>query len=102
MQRITVNQKLLDAINAKAARETFKADRQALVDAIVVEVDGKFFDGDERSQDRMARAIGMMLDDETTAWVLADNTPTQVTKAELLQALRLAGAEQTRLWVLQG
>lgn len=35
----------------------------------------------------------------TVTWVLADNTPVAVTAAELAEALKLAGAEQARLWV---
>ena len=82
------------------AREAFKAQRQILVDSIKVVVGGKVFDGDETSQTRMARAITVLLEGETVLWVLADNTPTQCTKAELIEALRLAGEEQTRLWVM--
>ena len=80
--------------------EAFKAQRQILVDNIKVTVGGRVFDGDEVSQTRMARAAVAMTDTETVLWVLADNTPTQCTKAELIEALRLAGEEQTRLWVM--
>ena len=100
MSRITVNQALVDELNAKAERDTFKAERQKLVDAIKVVVNGKTFDGDEVSQGRMARAAVAMTDTETVLWVLADNTPTQCTKAELIEALRLAGEEQTKIWVM--
>lgn len=82
------------------SREDFKAQRQILVDAIKVTVGDKVFDCDEVSQGRMARAAVAMTDTETVLWVLADNTPTQCTKAELIEALRLAGEEQTRLWVM--
>lgn len=85
---------------AAEAREAFKAQRQLLVDAIRVTVGDKVFDGDEVSQGRIARAAVAMTDEETIQWVLADNTPTQCTKAELIEALRLAGEEQTRLWVM--
>ena len=81
-------------------RETFKAIRQEQVNAIRVTVDGMVFDGDETSQTRMARAIAVMDDIETTTWVLADNTVAQVTKEQLRQALRLAGEAQTAIWVL--
>lgn len=50
----------------------------------------------------MARAIlGLQADgnDATVTWVLADNSVIQATAAELREALRLAGAEQARLWV---
>lgn len=66
----------------------------------MVTVGDKVFDGDETSQTRMARSIVAMTDTETVLWVLADNTPVQVTKAELTEALRLAGEEQTRLWMM--
>lgn len=82
------------------AREAFKAQRQTLVDNIKVTVGDKTFDGDETSQTRMARAITVLLEGETVLWVLADNTSVQVTKEELIEALRLAGEEQTRLWVM--
>lgn len=82
------------------AREAFKTQRQTLVDNIKVTVGDKTFDGDETSQTRMARAIVAMTDTETVLWVLANNIPVQVTKAELTEALRLAGEEQTRLWVM--
>lgn len=87
------------------AREDFKQNRAKAVATIVVEVvdqltgDSILFDGDEVAQTRMARAALVMDDDETTLWVQANNEPTQVTKAHLTEAVRLAGAEQTRLWV---
>ncbi len=99
MSRITVNQALVDELNAKAERDAFKAGRQALVDNIKVTVGDKTFDGDETSQTRMARAIAVLLEGETVLWVLADNTPVMVTKEQLSEALRKAGEEQTRLWV---
>ena len=74
--------------------------RQAEVNAIVITTaSGKDFDGDEQSQDRMSRAINAMNTLETTLWVLSDNTPTMVSREELQEALRLAGAAQTAIWV---
>lgn len=81
------------------AREDFKRDRAVAVESIVVEVDGLLFDGDEVAKGRMTSAIVTMSDTDVCTWVLADNTAVQVTKEQLLEALRLAGAEQTRLWV---
>ena len=89
--------------NPDRLRDEFKAQRQAAVDAIKVTVNtGKVFDGDELSQTRMARAIvGMQAAGAPTIrWVLADNTPTEVTLAEITEALVLAGEEQARLWVM--
>lgn len=81
------------------AREAFKFSRSVVVESIKVTVGDKVFDGDETSQTRMARAIVVMTDTETVLWVLADNTQVQVTKAELTEALRLAGEAQTQAWV---
>ena len=81
------------------ARVAFKSSRSAAVESIKVAVGDKVFDGDETSQTRMARAIVAMTDTETTIWVLANNTPVQVTKDELTEALRLAGEAQTQAWV---
>ena len=89
-------------VEALRLREEAKQARQAAVDAITVEVNGKVFDGDETSQTRMSRAIfGMQATgQETITWVLADNTVTQATQAELTEALCLAGARQAELWVI--
>lgn len=84
-------------------REELKAERNAKVAAIVVTTStGKAFNGDETSQTRMARAIvGMQAANATTIrWVLADNTDTEVTLAELSEALVLAGQAQAAIWIL--
>ncbi len=88
---------------AEVAMSEAKTDRAEAVARITVEVDGMVFDGDEKAQDRMARAITMfqasnLPDDYTTAWVLADNTVAQVTVNQLAKALLLAGQKQTELW----
>ena len=85
---------------AQAELDKAKADRAEAVANIKVTVDGMVFDGDEASQTRMARAITASQPEEKTNWVLADNTIAEVTREQLQQALKLAGAEQTKLWVL--
>lgn len=75
-----------------------KAEREDYVKRIVVEVDGMMFDGDEVSQDRMARSIIALDLGEKVQWVLADNTIAQVTRAQLREALRKAGIAQTAIW----
>lgn len=77
----------------------WKAQREQAVSLLRVEVDGLVFDGDEDSQNRMARAVAAadsLL--ETTEWTLADNTVVTVTVQQLKTACRLAGEEQTRIW----
>ena len=75
-----------------------KSERADYVSKIIVEVDDMLFDGDETSQDRMARSIIALNDGETVQWVLADNTIAQVTKEQLREALRKAGTAQTSIW----
>lgn len=82
-----------------------KAERARSVASLTVEVDGMVFDGDETAQERMARTVtaatatGASMDD-TTTWVLHDNTVAQVTVRQLATALRKAGEAQTALWVV--
>ena len=78
----------------------WKVQRAAAVDSIVVEFNGSSFQGDEKSQDRMSRAINALPDEDTTVnWVTSDNTVEQLTKSDLQAILGLSGAEQSRLWV---
>lgn len=89
-------QSYLDSVRIKEAKEI----RAEEVDRITVTTSlDNVFDGDEKSQDRMSRAITTLLPSETTTWVLSNNIPQEVTREELQEALRLAGAEQTRIWV---
>ena len=82
-----------------------KAERASAVAAITVEVDGMVFDGDEVAQERMARTVtaatatGASMND-TTVWVLHDNTVATPTIRQLATALRMAGEAQTALWTV--
>lgn len=90
-----------EAIPDAPTRNQLKAERAIAVAAITATVtSGKTFDGDEQSQDRMARAIvGMQAAGATTiTWTLADNTSTSVTLADLTEALILSGQQQAALW----
>lgn len=78
-----------------------KTERAAAVASITVEVDSMVFDGDEKAQERMARAVLMAESpEEQTAWVLADNTVAMVTADQLRRACRAAGQAQTALWTV--
>lgn len=72
----------------------------AISKTTVMTTNGNVFDADEESQNRMTRAIVSMQLAEVneTNWILANNTSATVTVAELGEALRLAGQEQTRIW----
>jgi len=93
----------MDKINASELGERlkeWKIERATAVDNIVVEFNGSSFQGNEKSQDRMSRAINALPDDETTVnWVTSDNSVEQLTKLDLQAILALSGAEQSRLWV---
>lgn len=93
----------VDQPTERDLREQFKVERAAAVAAIQVTTQsGNTFDGDEISQGRMARAIlGLQASGPSSvvSWVLADNSVIMATAAELLEALMLAGSEQSRLWV---
>lgn len=85
---------------AEPTLDELKAARAELVAAIVVTtVAGNTFDGDEDSQNRMARAIAGMDDTDETMWVLANNALIMVGKVELREALRLAGIAMTTIWM---
>lgn len=86
---------------AAAVLAQAKAERSEAVSKITVEVDSMTFDGDEKAQERMARAVLMAESpEEQTAWVLADNTVAMVTADQLRRACRAAGQAQTALWTV--
>ncbi|MDY7784273.1 DUF4376 domain-containing protein [Aeromonas caviae] len=87
------------AQQALAEYETWKVERQERVDAIVVEVDGLAFDGNEISTRRMADVIAAADDlANATEWTLADNRVVVVTVQQLKQALRLSTEARTAIW----
>ena len=95
-----VYEKRSDEAIAYAIMSQAKQQRLAEVNAIqVTTTSGKTFDGNEEAQTRMARAIISMNDQDTINWVLADNVVASVTKAELSEALKLAGLEMGNIWV---
>lgn len=81
---------------------TLKVKRASDVESIrVTTTSGRVFDGDEVSQNRMARAVVALGvgGASSTRWKLADNTVATVTANELAEALLLAGAAQTEIWM---
>jgi len=98
---VTVEQKELE--KSRLEREIFKAERALAVASIKVTSSlGRTFDGDEDSTTRMMKPIKILEHEPegtTTLWVLSDNTPVQVGLDEFLEVLKLAGIEQTKLWV---
>jgi hypothetical protein len=77
-----------------------KEHRDSEVSKILVTTStGKVFDGDEKSQDRMARVVAVGSAGMSTKWIMADNSPQTVTWEEIREALLLAGQAQTNVWV---
>lgn len=72
------------------------------VSEIVVDVDGLMFDGDEVSQNRMARTIVAMQTAGVTSipWTLADNSISDVTVDKLIEALLKSGQAQSSMWAI--
>ena len=82
----------------QAEYQTWKYERQNKVDNIEVIHNEVVYQGDELSQTRMARAISVMDDDETTQWVAKDNSIHTLNKADLSAILKEAGIKQTLIW----
>lgn len=79
--------------------QELKRQRTLAVNSIKVTIsNGKTFDGDERSQERMARTLIALGDGGTIPWKLADNAFAYVTQSELREALLMAGTRQTEIW----
>lgn len=73
----------------------WKAERQAKVDNIEVELNSVIYQGDETSQTRIARAVSVMEDTDTVMWVAKDNSINELYKADLKYILKEAGIKQT-------
>lgn len=93
----------IEQLPASEKREKAKEKRAIDVERIKVTTKaGHTFDGDEASQNRMARAVIALSTGLAPSfnWVLADNSVIQATSDELVEALSLAGTAQTAIWVV--
>lgn len=95
--KVTSSQREAEA--AAIARQADRIRRQSEVDAIVVELEGLHFQGDEVSQSRMLRRADTMEGEELVDWVLADNSVAQVTASQLRTAARLAVDRMGEIWL---
>ena len=78
------------AITVEKTKKRLAKEAKALaLDIIVVEVNGKVFDGDEKSRVNMLSALqaAQVTGMESAHWKLADNTVAEVTVDELKEAL---------------
>ena len=82
----------------QAEYQSWKSERQNKVDNLEVIYNEVVYQGDELSQTRMARAVSVMDDSETTQWVAKDNSIQTLNKADLSAILKEAGIKQTLIW----
>ena len=90
-----------DVATAKAL-EKAKVERANEVAAIKVTVGNKVFDGDEKAQSRMTRALNVaeITGMQSTVWILAHNTVAEVTVEEMKEALSKAMLAMGKLWTV--
>lgn len=99
-------QELLDAINFKTFDERYskwKAQRNINITNIEIEYNGKYYHGDEISQDRMMKAIRLMEDDATiitVPWKAKDKSINNLTYEEIKSILKQAGLQMISMWNL--
>jgi len=74
--------------------------REAATISITVTLNnGIELDGDELSQNRLARALLVIEDDSIISWIALDNTIVQLTKADVKEALKLALEAQSVIFL---
>ena len=95
----TPSQEELDKINLDNLKVELKSAKKIALDNIVVDVDGKLFDGNETARLNIMSAIqsSELFGLNETGWKLADNTAVLVNLAELKMALALSIEEVGRI-----
>ena len=93
------SQEELDKINLDNLKVELKSAKKIALDNIVVDVDGKLFDGNETARLNIMSAIqaSELFTLNETGWKLADNTAVLVNLAELKMALALSIEEVGRI-----
>ena len=67
-----------------------RLEKESFFKTLQVTVNGKVFDADDKSQQRILTALAFMKKKETKMWKLADNTIQEVTREELEEVLKVA------------
>jgi len=86
-------------VTKEVLRRARKEVRDQLVAKLVVSSGSLTVNADEKSQERMARAIITLDDTMSIPWVLADNSTANITKSQFVDLLLAARTAQTALWV---
>lgn len=89
---VEISDAKIEKLEAKLVADKAKADKEAKLNAIEVEVNGKVFDGDEKARLNILSALqaAAVTGIESTYWKLADNSVVEVTVDELKEALTKA------------
>ena len=95
----TVFRELIEDDFKSYNEQNYKIIRQNIVDNIEVIYNEIIYQGDEKSQDRMSRAVVGMDDYDTIEWKAKDNSKVVLLRSELKQILKLSGIEQTKVWL---
>jgi len=74
--------------------------RNSKVYTIKVTLENKVtLDGDEKSQERISRAINALDPKETTYWIDSSGKPQELTREDLKKALKKVGQKQTEIFI---
>lgn len=100
--------KTFDELDSEKELMEFKSNRANGLNTAVIEIStGKKFDADDKSQSRMSNTLAALnaankLDTDTLEWSLADTgsgVRTEITVAELKEALILAVENMAAIWL---
>ena len=94
----TVFRELIEDDFRSYNEQNYKTIRQNIVNNIEIIYNEIIYQGDEKSQDRMSRAIVGMDDEDTIEWTAKDNSKVVLLRSDLKQILRLSVVEQTKVW----
>ena len=97
----TISEKDCTFFNSVVAEKAKDAKIYLVSKLQVTTLSGKVFDGDEKSQDRMLRAINIAAITGSTKirWKLANNDIIEITLDELKEALTLASKAMSDIWL---
>jgi len=91
---------LVSQVRDVEALSSIKLVREAATISIAVTLaNGIELDGDELSQNRLARALLVIDADSIISWIALDNTIVQLTKADVKEALKLALEAQSVIFL---
>ena len=95
--RLKNDEEILEERRPDIKRE-LKSKRDAELNAITVEVNGKVFQSRKSDEMNFRLVLGTMADGDTEEWILEDDSVVEVTKAEIQEAYLKGLAEGKRIF----